>query len=419
MATSTATRFGPGLPVRQRAIKRTGDRWLMRRLTAAWGLLVLNVLTFPGPALLPIPTAVGKMITQGSLSVALLLALTVNPKSVLRPSVYLCLTTLLALEAVLTAAIAESPSSAYYAFRFIEFAAVLWLLSPYWGRHDVLIPRLHLKVMSWITASVILGLVISPGTALDTDGRLQGIIWPIPATQAAHYAAVALGMAVILWFFGQISGWKTLIVVVTAGTVLLLTHTRTALIACIAGLAVGSLSVIVVNPRVRKLFLGIVIAGSVVALTASSAIISWLERGQSSSGQLADLTGRTNYWANVLTEPRTRFQEIFGFGISNGIVDGHVVDSNWILSYQDQGLYGVVVCALILMFLLLTAFFETRSLNRALALFLVTYCLVASFTEVGFTGASTYSLDLTVAASLLASSGSNASGIYQRIFHPT
>jgi len=39
--------------------------------------------------------------------------------------------------------------------------------------------------------------------------------------------------------------------------------------------------------------------------------------------------------------------------------------------------------------------------QRALALFLVTYCLVASFTEVGFTDASTYLLDMTVAASLL------------------
>ena len=32
---------------------------------------------------------------------------------------------------------------------------------------------------------------------------------------------------------------------------------------------------------------------------------------------------------------------------------------------------------------------------------LVTYCLVASFTEVGFTDVSPYLLDLTVAASLL------------------
>jgi len=34
-------------------------------------------------------------------------------------------------------------------------------------------------------------------------------------------------------------------------------------------------------------------------------------------------------------------------------------------------------------------------------LFLTTYCLIASFTEIGFTSASPYMLDVAVAASLL------------------
>ena len=54
----------------------------------------------------------------------------------------------------------------------------------------------------------------------------------------------------------------------------------------------------------------------------------------------------------------------------------------------------MAVCATILLFLLVTAYFQPRGVQRALALFLVTYCLVASFTEVGFTDASMYLLDL-------------------------
>ena len=54
-----------------------------------------------------------------------------------------------------------------------------------------------------------------------------------------------------------------------------------------------------------------------------------------------------------------------------------------------------------LLFLLVTAFFQPAGVKRALALFLVTYSLVASFTQVGFTDATTYLLELTVAASLL------------------
>ena len=77
------------------------------------------------------------------------------------------------------------------------------------------------------------------------------------------------------------------------------------------------------------------------------------------------------------------------------------IDSNWLASYQTQGIFGVVVCAAILLFLLVAAYFQPRGVQRALALFLVAYCLVASFTEVGFTDASMYLLELTLAASLL------------------
>jgi hypothetical protein len=68
---------------------------------------------------------------------------------------------------------------------------------------------------------------------------------------------------------------------------------------------------------------------------------------------------------------------------------------------MQEGLVGVVVCAMILVWLFVIAFFQPSRVRRALALFIVTYCLLASFTEDAFTNASTYLLDLTVAASLL------------------
>jgi hypothetical protein len=43
-----------------------------------------------------------------------------------------------------------------------------------------------------------------------------------------------------------------------------------------------------------------------------------------------------------------------------------------------------------------------RGVRRAIALFLVTYCIVASITETGLGAAATYTLDMVVAASLLA-----------------
>ena len=129
--------------------------------------------------------------------------------------------------------------------------------------------------------------------------------------------------------------------------------------------------------------------------------ISWnVARGQGSS-ELTNLSGRTNFWGPLLAYPRTTFQEIFGFGLSNGSFNGLPVDSNWMISYQDQGLFGVVGCAIILVYLLIAACLQSRGVRRALALFFVVYCLVASFTEDGITNPSTYLLDVTVAASLL------------------
>jgi hypothetical protein len=143
-----------------------------------------------------------------------------------------------------------------------------------------------------------------------------------------------------------------------------------------------------------------IVVVSIGVVTLSSLIISWLARGQSING-IRQLTGRTKVWGPLLAFPRDRFQEIFGFGLSNSSFNGLPIDSNWLSSYQEQGLFGVTVCAAILLFLLVAAFFQPTGARRAIALFLVTYCLVASFTEDGFTDATPYMLDLAVAASVL------------------
>lgn len=135
-------------------------------------------------------------------------------------------------------------------------------------------------------------------------------------------------------------------------------------------------------------------------ISASSAITAWLARGENAQ-ELSDLSGRTNFWGPLLAYPRTPFQEIFGFGIQNGSFDGTPIDSNWMLSYENQGLWGVTICGLVVIFLYLAAAFTPRGPQRAIALFLITYCLIASYTEDAFTDPTTYMLDLFVAASLL------------------
>ncbi len=390
--------------VRSLASAEAHERRVRRRVGIVWGLLILNALTFyAGMTLVvPIPHRVGQVITQGALPLALLVALTINRRVIVRPNVFLCLVSLLVVDALLTTLLPQHAGTVYRSFRLAEFVAVLWLLSPWWGRRDLLLLRCHLFWLSVLLGSALLGILVRPGAAL-AGGRLTDVFWPIPATEIGHYAAVATGLVIVLWFGRLLPGRVTLFVAIVAGAILLLSHTRTALIAMLAGILVAGMSLFTASGRVRKFFAAAGVIVSIGAITAASVVTTWLARGEQTQ-ELVTLTGRTNFWEMVVHLPRTRFQEIFGFGLSNASIGGLPIDSNWLAAYMEQGLFGVIVCATMLLFLLVVAFFQPVGIRRALALFLVTYSLVASFTQDGFADATTYLLEITLAASLLAPS---------------
>jgi O-antigen ligase len=401
--TSSATLLRPRRGILSATRPMTSKRLVRRRVYLTWGLLFFNALTFyPGISFLHIPSAVGKGIAQAALPFALLCALSVNRRVIVRPNVFLCLVCLLALGALFATLQPQHFGTVYRTFRLAGYVATLWLLTPWWGRRDLLLIRCHLTVLSVTLGSAVVGLIFAPGRAL-AGGRLGGALWPIPSTQLAHYAAVTTGLVVILWFCGQLRGRPTALIVTGAVVILILTHTRTALAGLIAGILVSGMSLIVAKARVRKLFATAGAVAGVAVMTLSGVIATWLARGEGTT-ELSNLTGRTKVWGPILSTPRNKFQEIFGFGLSNSSFNGLPIDSNWLASYQEQGLFGVAICAVILFFLLVAAYFLPRGVERALALFLVTYCLVASFTEVGFTDVSPYLLELTLAASLIASS---------------
>ena len=105
-------------------------------------------------------------------------------------------------------------------------------------------------------------------------------------------------------------------------------------------------------------------------------------------------------WATSLA--RAVEEEIFGSGLSNKSFNGLPIHSTWLGVYLDQGWFGVVIDAALLITLILLAMTHRRGVRRAVAVFLVVYCLVASITETGLTDASPYLLELVLATSLLA-----------------
>jgi len=94
-------------------------------------------------------------------------------------------------------------------------------------------------------------------------------------------------------------------------------------------------------------------------------------------------------------------EDVFGSGLSNKSFNGLPIDSNWLAVYLDQGWFGLAIDAALLLILIFLAVTHRRGLRRAIALFMVTYCIVASITETGLGDASPYLLELVVAASLL------------------
>jgi len=384
---------------------QAADRRLRRKVGLAWGLLLLNVLTYyPGtwsgqPLVIPLPSSVGKLITQGSLPLALLVILSINRRLLIRPNVFLCIATLLFLGALMAMSQPEHVGTLYRTARLGGFIAALWLLTPFWGRRDLLLLRCHLKWVAVIGVSVVLGLIAAPSSALS-QGRLSGTLWPFPPTDVAHFSAVMAGLTVILWFSGLMRGRVAAAVAGASVVILLMTHTRTALVAMLAGLLVAGLSLMLARARVRKLLTGAVIVVAVGFIAFSSAVMTWLARGEGTS-QLTGLTGRTDVWSALVGEPRNKFEVLFGSGLSNKSFNGMPIDSNWLAAYNDIGLFGVAVGASLLVFLLVTAYFQPRGPERALGLFLVTYCLLSSFTETGLSDASAFLLELTLAASML------------------
>ena len=145
-------------------------------------------------------------------------------------------------------------------------------------------------------------------------------------------------------------------------------------------------------------------------------IRTWALRGQTTQEAGAS-QGEQRCGAGDARTPAA-VRELVGSGMSNMSFNGSPIDSNWVGTYLDQGWFGVVLDAALLLVLLLTAATtRARSPQRAIALFLVMYCMFASITETGLSDPSPYLLDLAVAASLLLPSRSEVAGMKVVIAH--
>ncbi|MGH3822806.1 MAG: O-antigen ligase domain-containing protein, partial [Pseudonocardiaceae bacterium] len=297
-----------------------------------WLLLVINVLGFlPGSSLLvPIPRPVGQMITMGSLALALGLALVLNPRVRIRPSAYLLLLSLLVLVSIASSIRLESGFGALIrCVRLVEFVATLWLICQWW-HGDLRFARYHIRTLGAVLLTVLAGLAIAPGKAFSgPGGRLVGAIWPIPAPQVGLYCATVTGLCVVLWITRDIDRRSAAVITLPAVGLLLLSHTRTALLGLLSALLIAGLSMAFTNARARRSLVVAAGVGGVVAVAFGQVVQNWLQRGQDAE-ELANLTGRQKVWDLLLAKERTVGEQAFGVGPTDKSFAGLPIDNSWL-----------------------------------------------------------------------------------------
>ncbi|HKS47422.1 MAG TPA: O-antigen ligase domain-containing protein [Amycolatopsis sp.] len=369
-----------------------------------WTLLVVNTLGSIGVVtIVRIPRSIIQLVTMGSLVVAFALALALNHRVRIRPNAYLLLLTLLLVTSVISSAQLESGYGAFFrCFRLFLFISTLWLLTRWWDGTLTFV-HYHIRVLVVVLMSVLAGLVISPGKAMPEfySGRLLDAIWPLTPPQVAHYAAICVGLTLMLWLGRRTDRTNALVVAVPALGVLFLSHTRTATLGLVVGMTVALLSLSLTNARARKVFAFSALSAGAVAVFAGGLVLAWFQRGQSQES-LSNLTGRAKVWDALLEAPRTTMENLFGIGLGDKSFGGLPIDSSWLAVFHEEGYVGVVIVAAFLLILLTVAVLRPPSLSRACAIFLIVYCLTASYTEAGLGDASPYLLDLAMAGSLLA-----------------
>ncbi|WP_306320222.1 MULTISPECIES: O-antigen ligase domain-containing protein [unclassified Streptomyces] len=375
-----------------------------RAVGIVWLLLGLNTLGSAGAkTIFPIPRSIIQLVTMGSLVAAFALALALNTRLRIRSSAFLFLLTMLLVPSVISSLqLAVGFGALFRCGRLALFVATLWLVSRWWDGSLTFV-RYHIRMYAGVLVTVVAGLLISPGAAMPElyGGRLVGALWPLTPPQIGQYTAVIIGLTVLLLVGRKVDKAGATAVIVPSLVLLALTHTRTATVGLLAGLALAICSLLLSSAAARRFFGWAVLVVTIAAVGFASAVQAWFLRGQTKE-YFTSLTGRAKVWDALLSAPRSTVEQFFGVGLGDKSFGGLPIDNSWLAVYNEQGLIGVALVASVILVLGGVAMLRPPSLQRACAIFLISYVAISSYTEAGLGDASPYLLHLALAATLLA-----------------
>jgi hypothetical protein len=380
------------------------ERRERRRVQLIWGGLFLHSWTWIDlrvPIL--IPQRAWQLIALLSLLTAFFTALVTNRQLLVRPNLFLILLTGLWLITFIPIIRLQVPFGSYYrVFKLSLYVMTLWLTTPWWGRRDMLILRCHLRCAVVACGIVFTGLVLFPTGALGgyEAGRLVGVFPTLPPPQVGQLCTIAAGLLLLGWNAGYVKRSTALRFIAVCVVMLLLSRTRTALLGLFIGGGLAMLTLITTQSLVRRRIQRTVLALPLIVLALIPIAPAFLTRGQDAQ-QITQLTGRTKVWVSLVAYFRTGIQQFFGVGLTDKSWEGLSIDSAWFSIYHEQGWVGLALGGGIMLGLLAKIVLAEPGLPRAVATFVLTYCLIAFVTEVGLGDTSFYLLHIAMAFSVL------------------
>ena len=372
-----------------------------KRVTLVWLLLFASGLSYSADVGLAagIPLRFEQLGTALALGAAFFFALNFNRRIRLTGSWPVWLYAVLPVIALFAPlAGAGGVGTLFRAARFLFALLIMALLAPAWRTDPWVLANAHARALRLAIAAALLSLAV--GMGFDREGRLIAQLPALRAPQVGQFAALLIGISAVQGMtraprLPRIGLWIFL-----ATVALVLSKTRTATVALCVAFVVTLIFLLVSHSRARRVFATVLLVGPLVYLVMQPAIRAWFERDQSSE-LLTTLTGRTKAWALVYSFPRTGFQELFGIGYGDKSIFGLPIDNGYLAAYQETGKVGLVAVCVIMLILLLRALAYPRTANRALAIFLIVYVAVASYTETGIGDMSAYVMHLVVAGAMI------------------
>ena len=378
------------------------------RVKLIWVLLVMSSLPWGLPTrVIDIPKRFEQAGTALALGIAALLALALNRRLRVRDGGFVGLYLLLAGVALIPVAGGWAGlGSLFRTGRFALALLLVLLLSPYWQRDRDVLLEAHLGVFRVLLILTGIGLVA--GVGFNPLGRLWTQIPAMEPPQVGQVAGLMAGVCLLLLIGRVVPARRAALWSFVGLTFLMLSYTRTAMVALLVGLLLGVLCMLSTSRRARAMLSVLLLAAPLIVLLAGPLADTWFKRGQDDA-QFATLTGRTKAWDLVYQFPRDTRTDLFGVGLTDKSIEGLPIDSGFLAVYHEEGRLGVAVVVTLLVALVGATVFAPPGPRRAVALFLVTYCIVASYTETGIGDMSSYILSLLVAASLVWGSHGHAS----------